>query len=101
MIEQILQSIKLRPGISNFSDELLLDKINDAVTEIREYINAGDSDELSSFCITIVKELVILRCNKLGSEGLASQSVSGLSEVYTDDMPKEIKAKLRRCRKLR
>lgn len=101
MEEKILQSIKLRPGISNNSDELLLDIIQDAIVEVKDYINCGDSEELSPFCITIVKDLVILRCNKLGAEGLTSQSASGVSESYEEGIPDSIKTKLRRCRKLR
>ena len=101
MEEKILQSIKLKPGISNNSDELLLDIIRDAIVEVKDYVNCGDSEELSPFCITIVKDLVVLRCNKLGAEGLSSQSASGVSESYEEGIPSNLKAKLRRCRKLR
>lgn len=100
MTNKILQSIKLRPGISNNSDELLLDMIEDAIAEVKEYINLGDSEELSPFCISIVKELVVIRCNKLGSEGISSESNSGISQNYIEDMPKDILRKLKRYRKL-
>lgn len=101
MEEKILQSIKLRPGISNNSDELLLDIIKDCISEVKEYINLGDGEELSPFCMSIVKELVVIKCNKFGSEGLSSASNSGVSESYIDGIPSEIKAKLRRCRRFR
>lgn len=101
MEEKILNSIKLRPGISNNSDELLLDIIKDAIEEVKEYINAGDDDELSPFCISIVKELVLVKLNRIGTEGLSSQSNTGISESYTDGIPSDIKSKLRRLRKLR
>lgn len=101
MEEKILQSIKLRPGISNNSDELLLDIIKDYISEVKEYINLGDGEELSPFCISIVKELVIIKCNKFGTEGLSGASNSGVSESYLDGIPSDLKAKLRRCRRLR
>ena len=45
MEEKILQSIKLKSGISNNSDDLLLDIISDAIIEVKEYINLGDSED--------------------------------------------------------
>lgn len=101
MIEKILNSIKLRPGVDCNSDEMLLDVINDAIEEVKEYINSGDNDVLSPFCISIVKELVLVKLNRIGAEGLSSQSNSGTSESYTDGIPSDIKSKLRRLRKLR
>lgn len=101
MVEKILNSIKLRPGVNCNSDEMLLDVINDTVEEVKEYINAGGNEELSHFCISVVKELVLVKLNRIGAEGLSSQSNSGISESYTDGIPSDIKAKLRRCRKLR
>ena len=101
MIEKILNSIKLRPGVACNSDEMLLDIIQDAITEVKEYIKAGDDDELSPFCISIIKELVLVKLNRIGAEGLATQSNSGISESYADGIPSDIKSKLRRLRKLR
>lgn len=101
MIQKIiLQSVKLRPGIKNNPDELLLDIINDTIGDVREIINYGENEELPSKCISIVKDLVIIKCNKLGSEGITSESYSGVSQSYIDDIPKDIKKKLYKLRKL-
>lgn len=99
-IENIITTLKLRPGISNISDELLKDFINDAVIEVKEYCNITDDMELTIGCISIVKDLVIIKVNKLGSEGLSSESYSGVNQSYIEDIPKDIKRKLRRYRKI-
>ena len=100
LIYQVLEGVKLRPGISNNSDELLKDLINDVITDVKDYINYSDSEELPSELISAVKELVIIKCNTLGTEGLNSQSSNGVSENYSNDIPKPIKKKLNRYRKL-
>ena len=64
------------------------------------YINYSDSEELPSELISAVKELVIIKCNTLGTEGLNSQSSNGVSENYSNDIPKPIKKKLNRYRKV-
>lgn len=100
LINQVLESVKLRPGVSNNADELLKDLINDVINDVKDYINYSDSEELTSELISAVKELVIIKCNTLGTEGLNSQSSNGVSENYTNDIPKSIKKKLNRYRKL-
>lgn len=100
LISQVLSSIKLRPGISNNNDELLKDLITDTITDIKDYINYSDIEELPTGLISVIKELVIVKCNTLGAEGLNSQSSNGVSENYTNDIPKPIKKKLNRYRKL-
>ena len=100
MENEILESLKLRPGIANNNVELLLDITKDVISDVSEYINLKEGESLPKGCISIVKELVTIKCNKLGNEGLASTSASGVSENYIDGLPKELKAKLRRYRKL-
>lgn len=101
MEEIILTSIKLRPGISNNSDELLTDLIQDSIADVKDFLSYEDTEELPHGCINAVKELVISKCNRLGSEGIASQSAGGVAETYTEDIPKPILKKLYRYRKLR
>lgn len=96
----ILESVKLRPGISNNSDELLTDIIGDTLNDVSSFLNLKQDDEFPKKCVSIVKDIVILKCNRLGTEGLSSQSASGVSESYIDGMPKDVKAKLKRFRKL-
>lgn len=100
-MEEILSSIKLRPGISVNSDELLKDLIKDSIQDVKDFINYSDEEELPCGCISIVKELVIIKCNRLGTEGLSSQNVGGASESYLNDIPKPLKKQLYRYRKIR
>ncbi|NFA43977.1 hypothetical protein EXM65_15735 [Clostridium botulinum] len=100
MIEKIIESIKLRPGISNVDEFLLADIVQDAVIEVSDYINIKEGEELPLGCISIVKDIVVIKVNKLGSEGVSSESYSGVSQSYTEDIPKDILRKLKRYRKL-
>ena len=100
MEEQILNSIRLRPGISNNSDELLREFITDTIQDIKDFINYSDTEELPSGCISVVKELAIIKCNRQGTEGITGTSYSGVSENYLNDIPKYIKKKLYRYRRL-
>ncbi|MDC4242535.1 phage head-tail connector protein [Clostridium tertium] len=98
---EILNSLKLRPGISNLPETLLIDFITDAIQDVKIFINYSDNEILPNGCKTIVKDLVVIKCNKLGSEGIASESHEGTSESYESDIPQEIKKKLYRYRRLR
>lgn len=100
MENRILESIKLRQGISNNSDDLLLDIIKDTIVEVSDYINLEERKELPEKCISIVKDISIIKANKLGSEGVSGESYSGVSQSYIEDIPKDILRKLRRYRKL-
>lgn len=99
-IDEVLQSLKLRPGLSNLSDDLLKDFIQDSFNDVSEYINLEDGLEMPIGCISIVKDLVVIKVNKIGSEGISSESYEGVSHSYIDGIPKEIKTRLRRYRRL-
>ncbi|AOR24959.2 phage head-tail connector protein [Clostridium taeniosporum] len=100
IVEKIIESIKLRPGISDMNEVLLRDIVQDIIDDVSEYINLEDGKELPTKCISIVKDIVVIKINKLGSEGVSSESYSGVSQSYIEDIPKDILRKLRRCRKL-
>jgi len=99
-MDDILRTIKLRPGISNLSDELLKDFVQDSFSEVADYINLEDGLEMPIGCISIVKDLVVIKANRIGSEGISSESHEGVSQTYIDGIPKEIKTRLRRYRRL-
>lgn len=99
-MEEIVTSLKLRPGISEMDDALLRDIVQDIINDVSEYINLVEGTSLPLGCISIIKELVIIKCNKLGSEGITSESHEGISQSYSDDIPKDVLRKLRRYRKL-
>ena len=101
MEQEILTSLKLRPGISNLSEELLKDFIADTIQDVRDFTNYSDDEILPDGCKSIVKELVIIKCNRIGSEGVSSESHEGMSQSYETGIPQAIKKKLYRYRKLR
>ena len=99
-MEEILKSIKLRPGLSNFGDDLLKDIISDVYNDVAEVINLEEGKEMPLGCISIIKDLVVIKINKLGSEGISSESHEGISQSFINDIPYDVKRKLRRYRKL-
>jgi len=99
-IDDITTSLQLRPGIAEMNAALLKDLVQDAITEISDYINLEKGTDLPLGCISVVKDIVIIKVNKLGSEGISSESHEGISQSYIEDMPKDVQRKLRRYRKL-
>lgn len=94
----MLDRIKIRLELdTNDKDLLLYELIEDTTLEVTEYLN---TTELSNVAQAIVRDLVIIKYNKLGSEGLSSESYSGVNQSFIDGIPKDIKDRLRRIRKL-
>ena len=61
---------------------------------VADYINYQDGDEFPQPCIVLAKDLVKIRINKMGAEGLESQNYGTHSEGYIDGLPDDIKRKL-------
>lgn len=101
MDEQLLTAIQLRPGVENISPGLLDDLIADAQTELRELINYPDDVALPSASFPVLKEMVLLKINRLGYEGISSTSVSGTSENFIDGYPADLMKRIVRLRRLR
>lgn len=95
----MLNDIKIMLGerAANYTDELINLTIKQATLEVETYCNRTIDVELS----LIVEKLVIIKLNRLNTEGVASQSYSGVSESYTNGYPAEILAVLNRKRKLK
>lgn len=69
-----------------------------AVAEVKAYCNVSElDDELTAVCC----ELAVIKLYRLNTEGLASQSASGVAENYIDGYPANILAVLNRKRKLK
>ena len=94
----MLETIKFILGDNNDYTDLFLSTILDqTISEIEIYCNRPIDKELES----VVVRLVIIRLNRLNSEGLSSQAYSGITESYIDGYPSDIKAILNRKRKLK
>jgi len=95
----MLENIKLVLDIDNvLKDKLLIYLIKSESTKVMTYTNnLVILPEMES----LVEELVIIRYNKLGSEGLQSESYSGISQTFIQDIPEAIKSQLNKYRRLK
>lgn len=99
MEEKILESLLLRKGLSD--EALLLDMINDSASDVRSMLNYEEDEDIPEACYPAVKELVLIRYNRDGTEGIVSESQSsGGSTTYTDELPDRVKRLIRKYRRL-
>ncbi|MDK0734744.1 phage head-tail connector protein [Clostridium perfringens] len=97
----MLDKIKARLNIEdNSRDFLLLDLIEDSEEELKELTN-NPNLKFDRKAEGIVKELVVIKFNRLGAEGLSSESVNGHSQSFIDGLPKDLRTKILSMRKLR
>lgn len=95
----MIEDIKLMLGerAANYTDALINLYYRQALAEVESYCRRKADEELEWAAASIA----IIKLNKMGAEGLASQSYSGVSESYTDGYPAEIQAILDRKRKIK
>lgn len=75
--------------------ELILDVV------IQEFLDYTNRDDIPNGANAVVLQMAVIQYNRLGSQGLASQGYSGVSESYIDGYPDNIKKQLNRYRKLK
>lgn len=93
----MLEDIKLLLGVtSTDKDKLIKLLINLATEDARTISRRQDVTELES----IIIQMVVFNYNRLGTEGLDSESYSGVSYSYSSDYPENILRNLKRFRKL-
>lgn len=95
MIEEI--KLLLGEAAGNFSDAQIGLCAKMALAEVEGYCNRTADYELE----IVAQKIAIIKLNRLNTEGLASQSYSGVSESYIDGYPAEILAVLNRKRKIK
>ena len=95
MIEEI--KILLGEAASNFTDAQIGLCLKLALAEVEAYCRRPVDAELELVAYEIAK----IKLNRLNTEGLASQSYSGVSETYIDGYPVEIQSILKRKRKIK
>ena len=95
----MLENIKLMLGdaAANYTDAQINLCYDMAKTEVEAYCNRTADKELE----TIAQKIAIIKLNRMNTEGLASQSYSGVSESYVDGYPADITAVLNRKRKIK
>ena len=94
----MLERIKLLLNITDGSKDALLNQLIDNAEEyVANYCNNADAvDSLTSAIIA----MVIQDYNRMGAEGLNSESYSGVSFSYQTTYSEDIMKQLRRYRKI-
>lgn len=95
MIDEI--KLLLGEAASNYSDAQISLALKLALAEVETYCNRPTDYELE----IIAEKIAVIKLNRMNTEGLASQSYSGVSESYIDGYPTEILAVLNRKRKIK
>lgn len=83
--------------VDNSQDALLTQLLEDAGSSILDYTNRTT---LLAQMESLQRELALIYYNKIGLEGIASQSQGGISIQVVEGIPKEIKSRLNRYRKV-
>ena len=95
MIDEI--KLLLGDAASNYSDAQIGLALKLALAEVEAYCNRKLDYELE----IIAEKIAVIKLNRMNTEGLASQSYSGVSESYIDGYPAEILTVLNRKRKIK
>lgn len=95
----MLEEVKLLLGdaATNYSDDLIGLALKMAIAEVEDYTHR----ELDYSLQLIAERIAIIKLNRIGTEGLNSMSVSGMSENYINGYPADILATLNAKRKIR
>lgn len=96
----IIEELKVMLGdaASNYTDEQIGLCAKHAIAEVQAYCNREVLDvELQ----VVAQKIALIKLNRMNSEGLASQSFSGVSESYVDGWPADVLAILKRKRKIK
>ena len=91
----MLETFKVVTGCDN--DTLAQYYIDKAVPNIKEYTKRN-TNTVNTMLKTYVIDIAVSYYNVKGAEGLQSQSYSGVSEHYLQDIPDSIKHNLRAYR---
>lgn len=95
MIEEIKILLKDRADL--FTDAEISLALKMALIEVEDYCGR-ELDLAMELC---AQQIAIIKLNRIGTEGLASQSLSGISESYMNGYPEDIMQILNRKRKIR
>ena len=95
MVEEI--KILLGDAAGNYTDALIGLCAKQALAEVEAYCNRTADYELE----IVAQRIAIIKLNRMNTEGLASQSYSGVSESYIDGYPQDILSILNPKRKIK
>jgi len=96
----MLDLLKIYLNISGVGQDTQLNLIlTDCIAEFEEI--TGTPFKQNSEMEKVIIQMAIIKYNRLGYEGLSSQSYSGASEHYTEGYPKELNRRIMKYKKLR
>lgn len=95
MIEEI--KLLLGDAADNYTEAQIALCLKLAMAEVEAYCNRTLDLELE----LIAEKIAVIKLNRMNTEGLQSQSFSGVSESYLDGYPADILAVLNRKRKIK
>lgn len=95
MIEEI--KLLLGDAASNYSDAQISLAYRLALAEVEAYCNREPDTTLE----LVAERIAAIKLTRMNTEGLASQSYSGVSESYIDGYPQDIQTILNRKRKIK
>ena len=95
MIDEI--KIMLGDAAANYSEAQIGLALKMAIAEVEDYCHR----ELDYSLQLIAERIAIIKLNRMGTEGLNSLSVSGMSENYINGYPADIIATLNAKRKIK
>jgi hypothetical protein len=95
MIDEI--KLMLGDAASNYTDAQISLALKIAMAEVEDYCNR----ELDYILELQAQKIAVIKLNRMNTEGLASQSYSGVSESYIDGYSADILAVLNRKRKIK
>ena len=95
MIEEI--KTLLGSAAANYTDTQISLAYKMALADVEEYCKR-EADLIMQYQ---AQKIAVIRLNRTNTEGLASQSFSGVSEAFIDGLPADIMAVLNRKRKIK
>lgn len=97
----MLKKIKISLNIST-EDTSKDNLLNLMLEDVQEFIlNYCNIKELPGKAESLIRRITNIRYNIMGSEGLNSESYSGVSQSFIDGLPKDIKQELDTIRKVK
>lgn len=95
----MLEEVKILLGdrASNYTDAQISLALKLSLVEVEEYCKR----DLDYTLELVAEQIAVIKLNRMGTEGLASQSFSGVSENYIDGYPDEIVKLLNRKRRIK
>ena len=85
----MLDKLKLMLGITDNAKDTLLNLILDIV--IQEFLDYTNRDDIPDGANAVALQMAVIQYNRIGSQGLASQGYSGVSESSVDRKPENIR----------